>query len=230
MLIVWKGASSDIELNDGQIAGVIIGTGLVVAGLSVLFLLPYVYRKLLKDDWQLQWYQFILGPLLLRRPDPPPRPADVSDIVDYYAGHKTREELDAAREEQAAINLDTEKGVLHSVEPVSDASSDEVTRAPATTLAGARPHHSSNIPARPEGPWHKPAVFFWTAQRIIFRGVEKDVVGAQSQDKTLLTGDLEKMHARAAHYDNRAEYMYSFLQVLTAATASFTHGSNDIAK
>lgn len=37
-------------------------------------------------------------------------------------------------------------------------------------------------------------------------------------------------HAHAQHYDNRAEYMYSFLQIMTAATASFTHGANDVSK
>jgi sodium-dependent phosphate transporter len=37
------------------------------------------------------------------------------------------------------------------------------------------------------------------------------------------------MHSRAAHYDNQTEHLYSFLQVLTAATQSFAHGSNDVA-
>ncbi|KAG8844688.1 Na+/Pi symporter [Serendipita sp. 411] len=36
------------------------------------------------------------------------------------------------------------------------------------------------------------------------------------------------MHARAEHYDNKTEYLYSFLQVMTAMTASFAHGSNDV--
>jgi sodium-dependent phosphate transporter len=45
----------------------------------------------------------------------------------------------------------------------------------------------------------------------------------------VLKWDLEDMHARAERYDNRAEYMYSALQILTAAAASFTHGANDVA-
>ena len=46
--------------------------------------------------------------------------------------------------------------------------------------------------------------------------------------KSVLSGDIEEIHAHAAHYDNKAEHMFSFLQVMTAATASFTHGANDI--
>jgi sodium-dependent phosphate transporter len=45
----------------------------------------------------------------------------------------------------------------------------------------------------------------------------------------VLKWDLEDMHARATHYDNRVEFMYSTLQILTAAAASFTHGANDVA-
>jgi len=56
------------------------------------------------------------------------------------------------------------------------------------------------------------------------------VVAMQSGDKSFLTGDLEKVHAHAEHYNNKVEYMYSFLQVMTAATSSFTHGANDVSK
>ena len=45
---------------------------------------------------------------------------------------------------------------------------------------------------------------------------------------TFLTGDLRHMHARAAHFDNKTEYLFSFLQALTASTASFAHGANDV--
>ena len=44
----------------------------------------------------------------------------------------------------------------------------------------------------------------------------------------MLSPDMEEKHALAAHYDNKAEFMYSFLQIMTACTASFTHGANDV--
>jgi solute carrier family 20 (sodium-dependent phosphate transporter) len=59
-------------------------------------------------------------------------------------------------------------------------------------------------------------------------GVDKDVVFEQKK-RSRLTGDFEQMHARGPHFENKTEHLYSFLQVLTAATASFAHGSNDVA-
>jgi len=72
-------------------------------------------------------------------------------------------------------------------------------------------------------------MLFWYIKLGLFHGVDQDVVGHQSSGGGL-SGNLDDMHARAARYDNRAEYLYSFLQIMTAATASFTHGANDVSK
>jgi PiT family inorganic phosphate transporter/sodium-dependent phosphate transporter len=96
VLIIWKGASSKIDLDDGGIAGVIIGVGFGVGLLVVIFFLPYLWRKVVCDDWQLKWWHIPLGPLLLKRGEVPPRPADYKDgMIDYYAGYATKEGLEA---------------------------------------------------------------------------------------------------------------------------------------
>jgi sodium-dependent phosphate transporter len=69
-----------------------------------------------------------------------------------------------------------------------------------------------------------------TVKKWIFHGVDQDIVQLQQRDsRHSRTKRLEKMHSRAAHYDNQTEHLYSFLQVLTASTQSFAHGSNDVA-
>jgi phosphate/sulfate permease len=73
-------------------------------------------------------------------------------------------------------------------------------------------------------------VIFWWIKFLLFRGVDLDIVELQKNKQDFLAGDLELAHANAAHYDNNVEHMYSYLQVMTAATASFTHGANDAAK
>ena len=56
-------------------------------------------------------------------------------------------------------------------------------------------------------------------------GVDQDIVHLQQRDtRQSRTKRLERMHSRAAHYDNQTEHLYSFLQVLTASTQSFAHG------
>lgn len=167
---------------------------------------------------------------MLKRGKIPPRPADVQIIQDYYAGHKTREEIEAEQVSTNSTNADD-------VEKHAASLSDHDTAPPSPELKAQQPHvqpQPQAVPAptklqRPEGEWYQPAVLFYLAKRAFFHGVEQDVVSAQSK-RDLLSGNTDERNAHAAHYDNRAEYMYSFLQVLTAATASFTHGANDVSK
>jgi len=83
-------------------------------------------------------------------------------------------------------------------------------------------------PARPEGPWNGWRVLWWQCGRIVFHGLEQDVISMQKRSN-IFSFDIAEMHARAPRYDNRAEYMYSALQIMTASAASFIHGANDVA-
>jgi sodium-dependent phosphate transporter len=89
VLIVWEGASSKIKLKDGEIASAIVGVAARVVLLVCVFFLPYLYRKLVLGDWQLQWWHTLQGPLL-RLDEIPPRPEGVSDVQDYYPGYLTK--------------------------------------------------------------------------------------------------------------------------------------------
>lgn len=39
---------------------------------------------------------------------------------------------------------------------------------------------------------------------------------------------MERVYEHAPKYENGVEYLYSFVQIITACTASFAHGANDV--
>ncbi|KAF2827022.1 phosphate transporter [Ophiobolus disseminans] len=235
LLIVWKGGSAKIKLTDAQSVGVAFGVGGVVAIIVATFFIPFLHRKIIKDDWELKNWEVIKGPLLLRRPEPKPRPEGLPGIRDFYAGHLTAEELEAKRAGGAHVaHDDVEKGAATSVNLQGDlkgngSGSDITSRASVSPQAVAEPDHQLSKPKKtpPPGAWYTPAVAWYWIKYAALHGVEQDVVD-QQKHKDFLSGDIEKVHATGEHFDNRAEYTYSFLQIMTASTTSFAHGANDV--
>lgn len=150
-------------------------------------------------------------------------------IKDYYRGHLTPEELSYVRASETLLqSVQTNNGDA----PLElDKDDDMILPPPAQAPdSPTRPQSvaESFIPPRPEGSWKSFPVIAWRINRVLLRGIEKDVISMQKRN-VVLSWDLEDMHSRASRFDNRAEYMFSALQILTAAAASFTHGANDVA-
>jgi sodium-dependent phosphate transporter len=60
-------------------------------------------------------------------------------------------------------------------------------------------------------------------------GLHYDIHAAQSGIHGTPEGArMERVYAHAEKYPNEVEHVYSFIQILTACTASFAHGANDI--
>lgn len=225
MLIVWKGAASALpqvkKWGPGPYIGVIGGVAAGMGVLSAIFLVPYLHRKLVVEDWELKWYDVFYGPLLNKRPPPPPKPEGHDIVQNYYKGHRTREEINTDGSEIAIPRNDIEtKGNKETGDIInSDRSS--------STDGSDRKVTPTPLEAKQKGPWYAPRNWGSSLHYAFFHGVEVDVV-AEQKKSSILAGNLEDMHARATHYDNKAEHTYSFLQIITASTASFAHGANDV--
>ncbi|KAK7430657.1 Na+/Pi symporter [Neonectria magnoliae] len=226
MLIVWKGGSIKIDFTNAETVGLIIGVGVAWGLVVAIFLVPWLYRLVIKDDWQLRWYHIPIGPLLLRRGEPPAQPEGAAGgIQNFYAGHLTREELNDLRRAGQNGSAEFERADDQTeTKQVSRDGSDEHTDPEPVRVQPPR----KIIGPKPEGPIYSRAVLFWWLKFVFLQGIDQDIVSMQ-QSTGILSGDLEEIHANVPHYDNRAEYLYTFLQVMTACTASFTHGANDVA-
>ncbi|KAI9701167.1 MAG: Na+/Pi symporter [Candelina mexicana] len=232
MLIVWKGAAS-LSLSGwtaGQICGCIFGVAIGVMALCTIFFLPYLHRRIMQEDWTVKWYHIFYGPLLLRRGPVPEKPRNTQIVQDYYRGHLTKEQLEASHIPQDPIN-DLEKGSKSPNAASTSRSSDDISadNAAGTHIMDIKPKSLAQEEQRELGPWYTPMNLYRKANYLFFRGVNIDVVSEQTHGKnSFLSGDIAAMHARTQHFDNKTEHMYSFLQVLTAATSSFAHGANDV--
>ncbi|KPM44546.1 Phosphate-repressible phosphate permease pho-4 [Neonectria ditissima] len=228
MLIVWKGGSIKLDFTDAEMIGLIIGVGAAWGLVIAIFLVPWLYRLIIKDDWQLRWYHIALGPLLLKRPEPPTQPEGAAGgIQDFYAGHLTRDELNelrrAGRDGSAEFERADDQTESETKQVSRDDSAEHTDPEPVRAQAPRK-----LIGPKPDGPFYSGAVLFWYLKFVFLKGVDQDIVNMQNSTG-ILSGDLEEIHANVPHYDNRAEYLYTFLQVMTACTASFTHGANDVA-
>lgn len=261
------------ELPASTTVAAVLGTASVVALLSILFWLPYVYGKVVKGDYTLKWYHFFMGPMLWFRPAPEDAVTADTAVPDYRVhafddpAEESSRQVTAARAHPAVAGaaLETTGSNNDIVETHSNPpSADEKDGKLSPTTPGSTEQHPSHlarveaelengnavkindahIPGRPtppayrtfEGsylePWNLYIILRYNAiPWIVYSltaGLRTDIHAMQAHGSEKEKAKLRQMHAVAEQYDNRVEHLYSFMQVMTACTASFAHGANDV--
>jgi solute carrier family 20 (sodium-dependent phosphate transporter) len=243
--IVYKG-SPNLGLNKKApwyVATVTVSCGVGLAVLSFIFFVPYLYAVVVKRDHSIRWYHAFQGPLLFRRPAAEgSEAANVRDyaVVQHDEDMKTGSLSDS---DHGVVAGDAEKGVI--VAEHRQLSYKELVaqgqerfhsklRAKKGLLAWAMRYlHENKIRT---GEVYEKQNMLITLKRIpamivvgCLYGINYDIHAAQTGIHGTPEGArMERVYSHAKKYSNEVEHTYSFVQVLTACTASFAHGANDI--
>ncbi|GAA5990591.1 hypothetical protein JCM10908_003144 [Rhodotorula pacifica] len=233
LAIVYKGAPSLGLKNLGPsgTAAAVVGSAAVVALLSILFWVPFVYCKVARKDYTLRFYHFFLGPLLWWRQPPADAVDRAANVVDYRIRADRADEV-----RPTAARADVE-----SSQRSSDEHEEKIYEEPGSAAA---PNQKSLLAEEVEkdehpieGAWAEPKNLYiimrykavpWL-KKVLTHGVTMDIHKEQAGTAgTLEHRRMMAVYERAKQYPNETEACYSFVQVLTACVNSFAHGANDL--
>lgn len=258
--VVYKG-SPNLGLNKKPkwyIASVTLGVGFGVALLSAIFIMPYLYCKIIKQDHTLRWYHIFLDPLLFKRPAP--ADGNLSKIPDYAVVQHNEDEGDSYNE-KGIVSTPGSPEEFKSLPPAAIPNTPDT---PATLVATERKLTYKEIMEQNEQRFHarlreKKGPLGWAMRTLhnnpigegeiyelknlkalvkrlpamvvvgALYGLHYDIHAAQSGVSGTPEGArMRRVYDAAEKYPNEVEHTYSYIQVLTACVASFAHGSNDI--
>ncbi|QDS75802.1 hypothetical protein FKW77_000186 [Venturia effusa] len=255
--IVYKG-SPKLGLNKKPksfIAGVSVGTGAGCAVLAAIFFVPYVYAVILKRDRTVRWYDVFKGPLLFKRAVV--EQGDEANVPNYHVVQEEEERSskslsgDSEKGEAGDItpthidekNVDN-RVVAHVSHHVLKTHKELVAEADAKLNAklcqrrGPMGWAMRTLRDNPMGPGqiYELSNIKIAAKRLpamitagLLYGIHYDIHAAQTGIAGTPDGiRMTRVYAHATKYPNETEHTYSFVQILTACTASFAHGANDI--
>jgi sodium-dependent phosphate transporter len=238
------------------VAAVTMGTGSGVALLAALFFVPFVHAKIVKKDNSVKWWMFVYGPALFKRPAP--EGADRAVVPDYAVVQEddlptnhspaSVSESDASKHDINYVSTSmpadvNEKALAASEATPTDyralmAQGDDRLKAKMMTKRGPFGWAMRTLRDNPMGPGQ---IYELNNMKILAKripativcgalyGLHYDIHAAQTGISGTPEGKrMERVYAHAKKYPNEVEHTYSFVQILTACTASFAHGANDI--
>ncbi|KAJ5990527.1 hypothetical protein N7522_010734 [Penicillium canescens] len=248
--IVYKG-SPNLGLSKKApwyIAAVTVGTGGGVCLLSAIFFVPWLHARIIKKDSSIKWYHVIQGPLLFNRPIP--TDSEVAKVPNYAVIQDEEEDAHLHIHEKqaqtgvASISASTDE---HSVDKLE---ANQLSYKELMAQSDAR-HNARLLNSRGPLGWamrllrdnpmgsgeiYELRNMMIMAKRVpailtvgLLYGFHYDIHSAQSGVQGTPEGErMKRVYAHAVKYPNEVEHTYSFIQIITACTASFAHGANDI--
>lgn len=238
------------------VASVTLGTGFGVCLLSAWFFVPYIYAKVVNRDRTVRPWMIIYGPLLFKRPAPSeneladvPNYAVVQDDHTSLTGSSSSSvDVDDLKSANATTNRrtsgsDNEKRMTSGEAPQLSykelmAQGEQRLNARLCEKRGPIGWAMRTLRDNPLGPgqvyeFHNMKIIAKRIPAIIVSGAlygfHYDIHAAQHGVSGTPEGDrMARVYSHATMYPNEVEHTYSFVQVLTACTASFAHGANDI--
>lgn len=239
------------------IVAVTLGVGFGLFFLSAIFFVPYVHAKVIKKDYTLKWWDVVRGPLLFQREAPSdaeeahvPNYAVVQKDSD---DEESATEEKAVRVDGKSPSLEDGVEPVNSPSDNEKGLPPPTTQEEYQKLVkeAEERHHAKLRKKRGPLGWamrflhehpmgagsihetHNLITFF---QRIPPMIVVAALYGANYDIHTAQVGisgtpegrRMERVYSYAKKYPNEVEHLYSFVQVITACTASFAHGANDV--
>ncbi|KAK2757580.1 hypothetical protein FQN54_004549 [Arachnomyces sp. PD_36] len=253
--IVYKG-SPNLNLDEKPgwyIASVSLGTGGGLALLAALFFVPFVHTVVIKKDATVRWWMVVQGPLLFNRPAP--ANADRAVVPNYAVVQDDHDEKPSDQLPGSSGESNTSKTITPSEENEKNLATAEASRIQSTykdlVAEGEARLHSKLRKGRGPMGWamrtlhdnpfgagemyelHNIKTLLKRLPAMIVAGalygVHYDIHAAQTGIAGTPEGErMATVYACAKKYPNEVEHSYSFVQIITACTASFAHGANDI--
>lgn len=255
--IVYKGSPS-LGLTKKPawyIAAVTVGCGVGLSVVSAIFFLPWLHARVIKKDYTVKWWMVIMGPALLTRPAPPdaeqakvPNYAvvqhddDEHSLPGYSEVDIDKTEITDAKESKDSAETNEKHSAATETKQLTYKEimeqGQERLHAKLRKKRGPMGWAMRTLHENPMGPGQiyelqniktfakrLPAMIVCGA----LYGFYYDIHAAQTGIEGTPDGKrMERVYAYAEKYPNEVEHTYSFIQIITACTASFAHGSNDI--
>ena len=250
--VVYKGSPrlGLAKKPPSYIASVTLGVGFGLAFLSAVFFVPFLRARVLKKDYTVKGWMVVLGPSLLYRQSP--TDAQEANVPNYAVVQEDKDDQSSTHSPRSTVENDIDVTTTTGDEKRLATTETETQVSHKELLAqGQQRLHAKLLKGRGPMGWAmrklrdnpmgagelyevhniKTAIKRLPAIVVVglLYGIHYDIHAAQTGIAGTPEGRrMARVYAHAEKYANEVEHTYSFVQILTACTASFAHGANDI--